>query len=61
MDEDFMALNFEPVMLELLPWAYLSQKSGVTWELVDGIGRARANGVAISMFCAHRNEVIAKG
>jgi hypothetical protein len=32
MDPDFLALNFEAVVLELVPWAYISHKSGVTGE-----------------------------
>lgn len=60
LDLDFLALNFEAALLDLLPFAYLSHKSGVSWELVDQIGRARSNGVAISMVTAHRNEAVAK-
>lgn len=60
MQLDFLSLNFEAALLDLVPWAYLSQKSGVTWALVDMIGRCRSNGVAISMLTAHRNEAVAK-
>ena len=55
-----MAVNFEPAVLELLPWAYMSLKSGLSGSLLDMIGRGRSFGVAISMTAAVRNEAVAK-
>lgn len=60
MDPDFLALNFEAVVQEVVPWAYISHKSGVTGELADRIARARSTGKAISEFAAHRNEAVIK-
>lgn len=59
-DRDFLELNFHPVIFELMPWSYMSQKTGLSSDLVDLISRNRAAGVAISSTVAQRNEATAK-
>jgi hypothetical protein len=59
MDKAFLELNFEPIISRVMPWAYMTNKSGITHSLSGRLARGRAAGVAISQLAQHRNQATA--